>query len=281
MSTGVAPEQNSNAQPPASPPSATSPSPAAPGSPSPTSPPSEPFRYGDNAPSWAKGKTAEEVLGIAQQLEGVVRQHISGQPQQPWTNQYGSSPGLQQQAPQATTPAFSDTDYLTGRDIRSLAPQMINEAINPQFNQVYESLAQTNLDNVKRQFSTIFDKYGPEVYGYIAKLPVQSRTVDNLTTVVKLVRADHVDEIARQEAVRLAAEMEPTLRSSGSPSVPVATQEAKHTLQSEHIPQDWKDRALRAGLTESAVQEFCRANDMTPEQFYGQFGTTAITEARR
>lgn len=281
MSTEVNPETQPNA----SAPNATSPSPApATGTASSEAPKTEPFRYGANAPEWARGKTAEEVLGLAQQMEGVIRQHISGTPQvqqNPWTNQYGASQGFRQEAPQPTTPAYDPESYLQRRDIENLAPQLIDQRITPQLNGVYESLAQTNLESVKRANATIFEKYGPEVYGYIAKLPVQSRTVDNLTTVVKLVRADHVDEIARQEAVRLAAEMEPTLRSSGSPSVPVATQEPKYTLQSEAIPQDWKDRAAKAGLTESAIDEFCRANDMTRSAFFEQFGTTAITEARR
>lgn len=288
MSTGVEPQQPNVPQTNASAPNGTSPSPAAPGGTSPAST-SEPFRYGTNAPTWAQGKTAEEVLGIATQLEGVVRQHIAGQAppvqpqQQPYTNQWGSS----QQAPQQITPAYDPDSYLQRRDIETLAPRMINEATSSQFNSVYESLAQTNLDNVKRNFSTIFEKYGPEVYGYIAKLPVQSRTVDNLTTVVKLVRADHVDEIAREQAVRLAAEMEPTLRSTGSPSVPVASHEPNNTLQSQAIPQDWKDRAAKAGLTEAAVDEFCRGNypdldiRQAREAFFNQFGTTAITEARR
>lgn len=289
MNTGVESTQPNATPTNESKPNATSPSPAAPGS---TTSPSEPFRYGSTAPSWAQGKTAEEVLGIATQLEGVVRQHIQGAPQpvqQPTYNNQNYNGGRNEQgqftsqgwqAPQST-PAYDPDSYLQRRDIESLAPKLINDAVTPQLNSVYESLAQTNLENVKRNFSTIFEKYGPEVYGYIAKLPVQSRTVDNLTTVVKLVRADHVDEIARQEAVRLAAEMEPTLRSTGSPPVPVASYEPKNTLQSEHLPQDWKDRAAKAGLTESAVDEFCRANEMTREAFFSQFGTTAITEARR
>lgn len=222
-------------------------------------------------------------MGIAEKAVGALQNYVSQpqQPQQPqqqpYTNQWGSS----QQAPQQVAPAWKDEDFLTGRDIRQVAPQMITDAVTPQFNTIYESLAQTNLDSVRRSNVAIFDKYGPEVYAYVAKLPVQSRTVDNLLTVVKLVKADHLDDLVSEGASRLAGEMTPTLRSNGSPSVPVASQEPKYTLQSDTIPQDWKDRAAKAGLTESAVDEFCRANDISREAFFSQFGTTAITEARR
>jgi hypothetical protein len=258
---------------PTAPPSnAPSPSAAAPtGTPS-AAIPSEPFRYGANAPTWAQGKTAEEVLGIAEKLTGVVQTYVQTNAPLP------TQPAPTYNVPTPTAPTFDPDSYIQRRDMETLAPRMIQDTVAPQFKSLYENLAQSNLETVKRSNAVIFEKYGPEVYSYLAKVPIEQRTVDNLTTIVKLVRADHVDELASEIASRRVAEMEPTLRSNGSPAVPVATQEQKYTLQSDAIPQDWKDRAATAGLTEQAVEEFCRANDMTKAQFYSQFGKTAITE---
>jgi hypothetical protein len=246
--------------------------------------PSE-FRYGADAPEWARGKTAREVLGLVEQQNNVIRTYISGtpqaEPQRPYTNQWGSSPGFQQQPPQPQTPAYDPDAYLQRRDIESMAPRMMQEYMAPELNYAIEIGAQNALATVQRDNAAIFQKYGPEVNLKLANVPKKLWTVDNLRTVVNLVKADHVEELASERASRLVAEMEPTLRSNGSPSSPVATQEPKYTLQSEAIPQDWKDRAAKAGLTENAIDEFCRANEITREQFFSQFGTTAITEARR
>jgi hypothetical protein len=197
---------------------------------------------------------------------------------QPWSNQYGSYAPPVQQPPQQQYNAEANLTY---GDVNRIAPDLINQAVNPQFQNVYQSLAQQALDSVKRDNGAIFDKYGPEVYSYLAKVPINDRTVDNITTIVKLVRGNHVEEIGREIAGRLVAEMEPQLRSNGSPSLQVAQSKPEYTLQSENIPKDWKDRAAQAGLTEQAVEEFCRANDMTPKDFYTQFGTQAITEGSR
>ena len=96
-------------------------------------------------------------------------------------------------------------------------------------------------------------------------------TLDNLETVVKLVKVDHIDELAREHAQQLASQMEPTIRSigaGGSVSVPI---DKAHSLESDKIPVEWKKRALAAGVTENVVREFCQTNEMTVEQFYKQF----------
>ncbi len=44
-------------------------------------------------------------------------------------------------------------------------------------------------------------------------------------------------------------------------------------MESEKIPEQWKKAALAAGITETIVADFSRANGMTPAQFYKQFDT--------
>jgi hypothetical protein len=278
MSTSVEPQTPSSG----TSPSATSPSPAASGGTQAASSP-EPFRYGADAPAWAQGKTASEVLGIAEQQNSVIRSYINTgpppqqpQPQQPYTNQYGSYvPPVQQD------PGFNQTEYVTGADIQRLAPKLIQDAVNPQLTAVIDMTAQGNLAHVQRDNAAIFQKYGPEVNIKLANVPKNLWTVDNLRTVVNLVKADHVEELASEIASQRFAGLGAELRSNGSPTPPVAQPEPKNTLQSNEIPQDWKDRAAKAGLTEQTVDEWCRANEISREQFYSTFGNTVITEVSR
>lgn len=272
MSTSQIPEQLKNGQEP----SGTSPSPAAPTSTAPEPVKPEPFRYGDTAPAWARGKTAEEVLGIATNLnatvEGFIQNGSRAQAQQPQQPQY--------QAPPAQQPQFDPEGYLQRKDIETLAPQFISQAVAPQFAQMHQSIAQANLNQVQRDNAVIFQKYGPELNSYLAKVPFEQRSVDNLTTIVDIVRGKHVEELGREIAGRLVADMGSELRSTGSPMPSAAPAEPKYTLKSDSLPEDWKDRAAKMGLTESAVDEWCRANEITRADFFKQFGQTVITERR-
>lgn len=283
MSTAVNPETPNETQKP----SETSPSPAPTTGTSST--PSE-FRYGPDSPEWIRGKTAKEALSLIEQQNKVITNFISTgeRPQQqetprPYTNQYGSyvPPTFQQQAPQNTTPAYDPDGYIQRRDIESMAPRMIQEQLNPALQPVIEMTAQGNLAHVQRDNATMFQKYGPEINNYLATIPKNMWTVDNLSRVVKFVKADHVEELASEKASQLVAEMGGNLRSNGSPLPPVAQADPKNTLQSPAIPQDWKGRADKLGITQETIREWCQSNSMTVDQFFAQFEGTAITEVTR
>ena len=293
MSTAPNAGTENTTQPPASPQGAPSTSQAAPGSTSPTAP-SE-WRAPATAAPYFAGKSAAEILGLAEQLagalQGVVQTGVQPQtpatpqqqPQQPWSNQWGSSsPNVFSQYPsQQPAPQWNAEANPTFGDLQRVAPDLINQAVTPQFQNVDVRLSQLALDTVKRANAPIFEKYGPEIDAYLVKVPFNQRTVDNLQTIVQIVRGNHVEEIGREIAGRLVAEMEPQLRSNGSPSVPVAQAEPKNTLQSDAIPQDWKKRADQLGISESSIDEWCQSNRMTRDQFFAQFGATAITEVTR
>src|SRR5256885_11090253 len=73
------------------------------------SPPS-PWRAGPNAPAWARDKTADEILGIANQLvEGLGRPSAPA-PAQP----------MPPAAPVGAPPGYVDpTAYVTGQDLNN------------------------------------------------------------------------------------------------------------------------------------------------------------------
>lgn len=172
-------------------------------------------------------------------------------------------------------------DYVTGRDFDRMAPRVMEQYMAPALANVVEMTAQGNLAHVQRDSSAIFQKYGPEVLAKLAGVPKNLWTVDNLKTVVNLVKADHVEELAREQATRLVAEMEPTWRSTGAAAAPGAFAQPTLGITSETLPSDWRARAGKAGLTEQALDEFCRANEITREDWFKMFDKTAITEVRR
>lgn len=213
------------------------------------------WRAGDNAPAWARGKSAEEILGIANSLVDALPSAAAAAP----------APA-QSGAPAANGGSVdvADDDYINGATLKRIL------ATRGQDTSSHEFMASTNVHILKQECRDDFDKYGPEISGLIANIPAHQRTLDNMRMVVRLVRGNHVDELARERAQQLVAEMAPTIRSGGAPAVgaPVSRDVS---LESEKIPAEWKRRANAAGITESVVDEFCRANDMSPAAFYKQF----------
>ena len=263
MSAPVPPQ---NASPALETPSSTPPG----GTPTSTTPPApEPFRYGENAPAWARGKTAEEVLGIAQNLVNTFeRAPASPQAQGAVQTQYNAASS--NIVRDSGAPTVGDDDYITGKDLKAMLADISTRQVQPAINQGVELGASANLGWLRREHAEVFQKYGPEISQKLASVPKHLWTIDNLETVVKLVKVDHLDEISREQALKLASTMEPTIRSSGAGgSVPVPVKE--HSLESERIPAEWKQRASAVGVTEQVVREFCAANEMTPEAFYKQF----------
>lgn len=272
MSTAVNPES----QQPNPTPAPTSPSPAAPGT-APSAPSAE-YRYPDDpsVPVYARGKTASELLGITTQTMHTLEQFVTkGQPP--------AQPAQPAYQPPATQPGIPDGDYMTGADFNRLAPQIAQQYFQPQLRQTWESVAQTNLELVKRDpgFAPIFQKYGPEVWNKLANVDKSLWNVDNLKTVVNLVKADHVDELASEIASQRISEMQPTFRSTGAAPAPVSSNQPDFSLKSEKLPEDYRKRVAETGLTEAAFREFLRANDMTEEQWFAGFAKTAITEGGR
>jgi hypothetical protein len=257
MSTGVQPPTPPDASVPTSPSTAPTTSPAAPE-----------WRAPATAPAWAAGKTADEVLGIAGQMEQTLQRFVAG-------NQPAPAPAAPAPAP---AQGFADDDYVSGAQFRAAAPQFVQQYVQPQMAQLQASIAQTNLETVRRdpKCAEIFDKWGPEVYNKLASVDKSHWNVDNLRVIVNLVKADHVDEIANERASRLATERMETFRSSGVglPSVPATS--PQYTLQSEQLPAAYRERLAKVGLTEPQLDEFCRANGMTREQFFADVAKTVV-----
>lgn len=272
------------AEPTLTPPTPTTPSTAAPGgssgagaAPTAATPKAEPFRFGavdeqGNAiPEWAQGKTPAEVLAIGKGLEQTLRDSML---------RSNPAPAPQPTAPTQPDVGFDPNEYLTGARLNEQAPRLVERAMQPHMEQVFAMTAENNLETVRRENADVFSKWGPEVYGKLAHVPKNQWTLANLRTVANMVKADHVTELARVEAERIVAEMGGTLRSSGAalPSVPTPD---PLSLTNEKVSADWRDRAAKLGITDSTVEEWCRVNGISREQFFKDFEATAITEVTR
>lgn len=199
--------------------------------------------------------TAEQVLGVASTLVDMTT-----------TTQPASAPAPA--APIAPAIDVADDEYLTGASFR----RAMEAATTNAGNVGVAMAADANVGIIRSQFAADFTKYGAEINALVAQVPVHLRTIDNLTRVVKMVRSDHVDEIAAERAQQLVSTMTPTLRPNGGGSAP-APVSREDSLESEKIPAEWKERARAAKITEDTVREFCYANGMTPRDFYKQFDT--------
>jgi hypothetical protein len=173
-------------------------------------------------------------------------------------------------------PQINDDTIVTGRELRQILGATLEQAqknyLDPNNARLVEMASSSVYGTARQLYPKEFAKYGPEIQQELAKVPRQLWTLDNLDTVVTLIRGRHTEDFAREYAQQYAAQMEPTIRPTGGGSGPTPSPTDKaRSLESDAIPSDWKDRAKRAGITEATVREFCTTNDMTPEDFFKMF----------
>lgn len=275
MSTGVVPQ-------PPPPASGTSPSSAAPSGAPAASPPSTPpaapeWRVPDTDPRvWARGKTAPQLLDLTDQTVRALEQVVqTGQPAPAAAPaQNGASP---------TNNGFTEGEYVRGEDLNRMAPKMVADAVDSRVASLNEQLAAIALDQVKREYPSDFERYGPQIYGQLSRLNKAQGawTVDNVRTVVRLVRADHVDEIVRDK-LNATTTGEPALRSTGAAPVSVTPAVTDFSVKSEQLPAEFREKLAKANITDAVMQEFCRVNNMTVEDYFKMVNRgQIITEAPR
>lgn len=173
---------------------------------------------------------------------------------------------------------LADEDYINGAQLKRYLAGQAPQYVQPQLQQLYAQNASTAISLVQQQFPDDFKRYGAEIHSRIALMPLEYRTVDNLVSQVKFVRSEHLDQLVEEKAEARAQEMRAQmasgLRSSGAPiggPGPTDNGNTAGYLQNEVIPDKWKRLAEKVNLTESTLQDFCRQNDMTPEQFVELF----------
>lgn len=187
------------------------------------------FREDDaNVPSWARGKTADELLQITNQLYDALQRG-------------DTAPAPTNPAPSAPSPSHETTPNVSG--IPEVDPNLIYS--NPaeyhrQMEARTNALIESRLASAERTVSTplaslakaeamrnpkrklVWEKYAPEIETVMARVPESQRgRVDLWDEAAKIVAGEHFEELARAKAEEL-------MRSGASGSL--ATQAGSATL---------------------------------------------------
>ncbi len=226
-----------------------------------------PYRFGNDVDEWARGKSPEEVLAVTRTLMNAV-----GQP-------FRQAPPTPPVPPSVTPPVQIDPEgYITGAQAQTIQRDAIAQFTQAN-TQAVELAASGNLAIVRQSYAKDFSRFGPEVYAELANLPKNLWSVDNIEKIVKYVKVGHIDELAREQAEQLVHSMEPSMRSiGGAGTAPAPQDDNSFSAQWQKLPPEWRARAEKDGITESVVREFCQGNDMTVQDFFKNFASTAIGE---
>lgn len=242
----TAPPLPSSNAPPPNPPAANSS-----GTPTGSSPTEFRFQPGAGVPDWAVGKTASEVLQITTQLAETVKSVQPAAKPTP-TNQAGL-PSIDDYTMDPVKAAQQQLEYNFAQRV---AP--VFQRYDQQLASAARTLAQTtNPDEFKR--------WGPEIDQMVATVPAEQRTADLYTQAVRIVKANHLDEIANERAERRLAELGVTDRTSGggtNTSGPSAT-----VVTLDKLDPAYKAALEKMGIGERELDEFLAKTHQTKEQF--------------
>ena len=177
-----------------------------------------------------------------------------------------------------------DDAFVDGRTLRATMAQA-GQSLAPWLQQTVELAASTAYGLAEREYDKEFKRYGPEIQGELAKLPKAGWTLDNIRTIVKYVRGNHLDELADERARQLVAGGESSFRAQGGSGLPPSSSgPVGLSLESEALPAEYRAILAKTGMTMDTVKEFCRGYGMTLDQWFAQaqkWGTAVITETPR
>lgn len=197
----------------------------------------EPFRYGTSSdvPTWAQGRTADEILKTASDLyaalqrgetasapasSGVDVSNFNTQSVNDMTPSSGGSggddvdPNLLYSDPAAFTQRLRDS---IRREMRSEMQQAAGSLTTP-----LASMAKHQaMQNPKRKLT--WEKYGPEIETIVARLPEHARARPEIwDEAARMVAGEHVDELAQAKAEEIIRRGSDSgmLPSQGGPPAP-------------------------------------------------------------
>ena len=220
------------------------------------------YRYPDNesVPQYLRGKTAGDA---AQLLNSLVESMSKG----------GGIP-----APQEPPPA-ADDDYVTGGHLKQAQREALSQ-VNPWLQTVADQQATFGYALAKKDNPNIFQKYEPEIIQVLNRVPRHQWTLDVIQNAVTFVKGNHVTELLAEKTRELEATMHSTMRSTGRAGS-TADSEPTETVAAllAKTPEKWRAEAQAVGITPAQVYEFCQNNDLTPDEFFKQFGSGIVTDA--
>lgn len=214
----------------------------------------------DDPRPWARGKTASELLALSDQMANAI------------TTLAYQAPAQQAPAPAAYAPSpvqpLDDDEIIDGKRMRQILGAVVANQQPVQDDQTAFAVYQTAMALARQNDPEAFASYGPEIEANIAQLPLKMRTLENIRQIVRIVKADHVEELAERRARDLAAQQGLTVRTSGA--APNYAGANTSVLESDELPAAYRSLLAKKGITETQLRDFCRANGMTVDQWFKQ-----------
>jgi hypothetical protein len=158
------------------------------------------YTEADGVPSWAIGKTADEILRLSQDMYGALQRGTV------------AAPAPAQHVAPAATPSginpnliYSDADAYT-QAVLAEAERRATERLRaeaPAFVTPLASMARMHAQNHRPD---VWKHYGPDIESAMASLPETAKgDISTWHRVVDFVAGQHVDEIASRKAAEIVA----------------------------------------------------------------------------
>lgn len=210
------------------------------------------------------GKTANDAANLARELY-MQNQRLAQQPQPypgssapQYTGQYQPpAPPPVQQAYEAPKPEDWISDPATAT--RRYAEHLQQTQFAPQLQAQAAVAAQTNRELVKLQRADEFRRWGPEIDMTLQQMaPNPSlHTPQNISAVVDMVKARHVDELIAEGRQKYQNELGgASLRPSGAPGGTGASQMASGSVDLEKLPPGYRDALRSLNVDNRTIDEF-------------------------
>jgi len=174
---------------------------------------------------------------------------------------------------------LANDDYVTQAHLQQAQQQAISQ-VNPWLQTVADQQATFGYNLAKRDHADIFKKYEPEIVQVLSRVPRAQWTLDVIQNAVTFVKGNHVNELLAEKTRELESTMYATMRSTGRAGSPTGSPLKETVAESlEKTPEPWLKKAKAAGIGPEEIREFCQNNDLTPDEFFKQFGAGVVTDA--
>jgi hypothetical protein len=136
--------------------------------------------------------------------------------------------------------------------------------VQPVLDQIAAQLAGTGRQVASMQYADEFKRWGPEIDQLVVNVPPQQRTGELYAQAVRLVKANHIDELATERMTAKLAEMGVGDRTSGGGTVASVTAGAVDLTK---LSPEYKAAMDAMGIGPAELHEFLGKTGQTMEQF--------------
>lgn len=183
----------------------------------------------------------------------------------PQRNPVQPAPQAQPQQPQAPSMPTAD-DYTLDPVAATQRTLEYNWGVRaqPVLDRLAQQMAGTGRQLASMQYADEFRRWSPEIDQLVAGVPAEQRSAELYSQAVRLVKANHLDELAAERAQAKLAEMGITERTSGGGTVASVP---SSTVDLTKLNPSYKAAMDAMGIGPSELHEFLGKTGQTMEQF--------------